>query len=81
MHRPDLKIFALDCAPTGLVAIANLDPASTKLAETYSHLVDELRELDLDTYSIRRLWDEVSVISSRSLVEHPEDLTLLLNIY
>jgi hypothetical protein len=80
-YRPDLKIFGLDCAPTGLVAISNLDPASTTLADRYSNLVDELRELDLDTYSIRRLWDDLSVISSRSLVEHPEDLTLFLNIY
>ena len=79
-HRPDLTIFLLDCAPTGLVAVANLDPASTALADEYSSLVNELRDLDLDAYSIRRLWNALPVISSRSLIAHPEDLTLFLNI-
>ena len=80
-HRQDLKIFILDCAPTGLVAVTNLDPASTILADSYSSLVDELRDLNLETYSIRRLWDNLPMISSRSLVEHPEDLTMFLNVY
>jgi hypothetical protein len=79
-HRPDLKIFLLDCVPTGLVAIANLDPDSTVLSTSYSALLDELRELDLEAFSIRRLWTELPVISSHSLVAHPEDLTLFMNI-
>jgi hypothetical protein len=79
-HRPDLKIFLLDCIPTGLVAIANPDPTSTLLADLYATLVDELRDLDIETYSIRRLWSELPVISSLSLMQHPEDLTLFLNI-
>ncbi len=80
-HRPDLDIFILDCAPTGLVAIANLDPGSTLLQSAYSSLLSELRDLDLETYTLARLWSEVPVISSRSLVENPEDLTLFLNIH
>jgi hypothetical protein len=79
-HRPDLKIFLLDCSPTGLVAIANLDPESTALTDSYAALVDELRELDLEAFSIRRLWTELPVISSLSLMQHPEDLTLFLTI-
>jgi hypothetical protein len=81
LHRPDLKMFILDCAPTGLVAVANLDPASTALADNYGSLLDELRELDLSTYSFRRLWSDLPVISSRSLVDHPEDLTLFLDVH
>lgn len=70
-YRPDLKIVILDCAPTGLLAVTNLDPASTTLTDAYGRLVDELHKLDLSTYSIRRLWDELPVISSRWLTEHP----------
>lgn len=80
-HRPDLRIFYLDCAPTGLVAVMNLDAASTVLTTRYRSLVEELRDLDLDTYSLRRIWDDFPVISSRSLMESPEDLTLFLSIY
>jgi hypothetical protein len=79
-HRPDLKMFALDRAAAGLVAIANLDPTCTALADGYSRLMDELRELDLETYSIRRLWNNLPVISSRSLLAHPKNLILFLNI-
>jgi hypothetical protein len=79
-HRPDLKILLIDCAPTGLVAISNLDPQSRTLSNSYGTLVDELRDLDLATYSIRRLWSELPVLSSRSLMQHPEDLTLFLDI-
>ncbi len=79
--RPDLKIFYLDCAPTGLVAVSNLDPGDTSLRESYSGLVDELRNLDLNTFTLRRLWNETPVISSRSLMEFPEDITLYMSIY
>lgn len=79
-HRPDLRILILDCAPTGLVAVTNLDPANTVLDENYSALIEELRDMELAEYAIARLWHESRVISSRSLMEHPEDLTLYFNV-
>jgi hypothetical protein len=80
-HRPDLKILVLDCAPTGLVAVSNLDATSNVLSQYYVNLVDELRELDLDTYTVRHLWEDNPVISSRSLIDNPEDLTMFLEIH
>jgi len=79
-HRPDLKILLLDCAPTGLVVVSNLNPESTVLSERYSGVVDDLRAMDLEKHTIRKLWDDVPVISSHSLMQHPEDLTLYLDI-
>lgn len=40
--RPDLKIEVLDCPPTGLVVVTNLDPRSTRLAEREAELMDRL---------------------------------------
>jgi hypothetical protein len=80
-HRPELKIFILDCAPTGLVAVTNLEPSSGTLADSYNSILDELRDLDLSSYTIERLWEEVPIVSSESLMRHPEDLALFLNIY
>jgi hypothetical protein len=40
-YRPDLTITTFDAAPTGLVAVSNLDPESTVLAEHYTALVEE----------------------------------------
>lgn len=79
--RPDLKLFLLDCAPTGLVLVSNLDPGSAVLETAYGDVVDELRDLDLDKYPIRNLWTEYPAISSRSLAECPEDLTQFLDIH
>jgi hypothetical protein len=80
-YRPDLKMFILDCAPTGLVVVSNVDPSSGVLANSYGDIMDELRELDLKDYTIRRLWTDYSVISSQSLIQHPEDLTLFFDLY
>jgi hypothetical protein len=79
--RPDLQIMCLDCAPTGLVAVANLDPASTVLRDSYTQLREQLRKMDIETYTFRRLWDEVPVLDSRSLMNSPEDLTLFVDIH
>lgn len=45
-HRPDLKIVAIDCPPSGLIAVTNLDPASTVLEERYAGIVEEFAGLD-----------------------------------
>jgi hypothetical protein len=80
-HRPDLKLLVLDCAPTGLVAISGLDPASTVLGDAYPSLLEELRALELSADMRARLWTEAPVLSSRSLLASPEDLTLFLDIH
>jgi hypothetical protein len=79
--RPDLKLFIFDCAPTGLVVVSNLDSGSNALRIAYGDILDELRDLDLERYTIRRLWSDCLAISSQSLVKHPEDLTLFLNFH
>ncbi len=45
--RPDLKVVAYDAAPTGLIAVTNLDPNSTVLEAGYFGLVREMAGLDL----------------------------------
>lgn len=38
-YRPDLEVHLVDCAPTGLVCVTGLDPASTVLADSYLDIV------------------------------------------
>ena len=45
--RPELKIVAYDAPPTGLVAVTNLDAASTVLEERYFALVEQWADVDL----------------------------------
>lgn len=69
-HRPELKFLYLDCPPTGLVAVTNLDPASTVLAERYFDIVEEFVGLDADAV-IPDLYASISITDSRELA-HPE---------
>jgi hypothetical protein len=46
-YRPDLQIHAIDARPTGLIAITNLNPSSTLLANSYYQIIDAFREISL----------------------------------
>jgi hypothetical protein len=72
--RPDLKVVAYDAAPTGLVAITNLDANSTVLEARYFELVGDMAALDLyagaeDYYSSLgvRNFDEQRQLSALSV--------------
>lgn len=46
-YRPDLRIFAFDAPPSGLVVVTHLDPASTRLKQTYEEAVAAADAADL----------------------------------
>jgi len=46
-HRPDLEIRVAKAAPTGLVVIRGLDPASNVLSDRYDELVAEYADMQL----------------------------------
>jgi hypothetical protein len=48
--RPDLKIYAFNAPPTGLLAITNLNPSSTVLSDRYFNLLEQYRELSLSDH-------------------------------
>ena len=60
-HRKDLNILCLDAAPTGLVLISGLDPASTLLSDRYDAIVDEMLAMDLETITVAKFMQEVEV--------------------
>lgn len=78
--RPDLEVFVLDCAPTGLVGITNLDPDSDALSKNLQEITGLMRDLDLENYTIERLWQDFPVLSSKALMARPENLTLYLKL-
>jgi hypothetical protein len=43
-YRPDLVIDVLDAAPSGLMLIQGIDPASTVLSERYDQIVQEVTD-------------------------------------
>lgn len=56
--RPDLVITVLDCHPTGLVLVTNLDPVSRILPDGYDGHVRDMLAWDLDTIGLPDLMAE-----------------------
>jgi hypothetical protein len=49
-YRPDLRIFAFDAPPSGLVVVAHLDPASTRLKQRYEEAAAAVDAADLAAF-------------------------------
>src|SRR5262249_32903197 len=67
-YRPDLRICYLDCPPTGLVAVTNLDPASNTLLNHFYSILDEYSQLELSFYGLDRLWSLYPTSNSKKIV-------------
>lgn len=67
-YRPDLKLLALDCPPTGLLAVTNFDPMSTALEDNYFDILDEFMECDLTDNNIAEFWQSTNTQDSSELM-------------
>ena len=75
--RTDLQMVVLDAAPTGLVCITNLNPASTYLQEEYFTVVDAMRAWDLEQIGLGALLMELEILST-DCVGTPEKMHVTL---
>lgn len=66
--RPDLSIHVLDCPPTGLILVTNLDPNSEVLTSKYSEIIQEFAEVELDDYGFQRFLEACSLKQSKDYV-------------
>jgi len=77
--RPDLSIWLVDAAPTGLLVVQGLDPASTLLSDRYMDALAFMRSLtDFDG---SELPPTIQILSARSLIAAPEDLTMFFRAF
>ena len=74
--RPDLKIICFDAPPTGIVLITNLNPLRGEWRRDYYEQIENMRDLDLETYGINKLWEELDVRST-SLLDTDEKISSL----
>src|SRR5262249_43954536 len=61
-YRPDLEIWALNCPPTGLVAIRNLDRMSTTLQDEYQTIVAEYLNLSMSEEALKDFYKTFPVV-------------------
>ena len=64
-YRSDLTIEVLDCPPSGLTIITNLDPGNDTLQSNYEKIVAEYSDLTLRQYGEQKLVDELEIQDSR----------------
>jgi hypothetical protein len=72
--RPDLEITVLDAAPTGLVLITNLNPASTLLRESYARFVQQMMGWSLESLTLPAFYQEIGLEPAQNL-QHEADIT------
>ena len=78
-YRPDIGILLVDCAPTGLVLLTNLDPSSAVLRQNYIRIVKEFRDLPNDFDGIRDFYKDRKIMSAESILKN-FDHTLYLSL-
>ena len=66
--REDLVLHRLDCPPTGLLLIQNLDPEASALQRGYHDAVARYADAEVGEYGIERLWSEVDGLQTRALI-------------
>ncbi|MER8747518.1 class I SAM-dependent methyltransferase [Mesorhizobium sp. M1004] len=69
-YRSDLHITYLDCPPTGLVAITNLDPNSSTISDSYFSIVREFMEAD--GKALKEFYSRITLTKSADLQSHDE---------
>jgi len=67
-YRPDLVLVPLNTRPTGLLAVANLDPTSTVLVERFDEIVANFRRPDPQPVPAELL-DRFTVVSPRRFLD------------
>lgn len=65
-YRPDLTIDVLDCPPSGLTVVTNLDPENDSLERHYDEIVAEYTELRIKDYGEEKLTEELDITDSRT---------------
>jgi hypothetical protein len=66
-YRPDIRIDVLDCRPTGLVLLSNLDPKSETLGEAYDEIVARYIDVEIEHFGVDRYFgsfDYVDAVAS-----------------
>jgi hypothetical protein len=68
-YRPDLRITAVNCPPTGLVLISNLDPTSTVLEDKYLEIVDEFVKVESTDATLQGMYDSIELVDSAKILQ------------
>lgn len=66
--RPDLEITVLDCPPTGLTMIRNMDPRNTVLRDNYDEIVARYMDAPFGEQELAKLRADMSIVSAEAFL-------------
>lgn len=66
-YRPNLKLTALDAAPTGLLMIEGLDPNNSTLADALPQIIEAYRDLTLEGFGVEAFFGLLPYTSAAEL--------------
>lgn len=64
--RPELKLTMLDCRPTGLLCVTNLQPGNRVLQDNYDQIIADFSELDIEGFGVERFFSLFDYASARA---------------
>lgn len=67
-YRPDLEITLIDCAPTGLVRLRNLNPESKVLSDVYETVLAKWEPVEIDDAGLADLYAELNISSAAEVL-------------
>lgn len=71
-YRPDLRLVCVDCPPTGLVGVTNLNPRNRLLKDKYFEIIDEFKMVENDAAQLRQLYTSIKMIKSASILKNDD---------
>ncbi|MBV9735712.1 MAG: class I SAM-dependent methyltransferase [Acidisphaera sp.] len=78
--RPDLRIFLIDCPPTGLVLCSRLNPYSTALLRNFDTIVSRYSAISLSSFGLSSLYQMFPMLDSRKIAADPQCLANVLDL-
>jgi hypothetical protein len=66
-YRSDLKLICLDCPPTGLLAVTNLDPENDLLRRSYDTILSEFQHTSLDDGTLKSFYESFEMVGTKGL--------------
>ncbi len=76
-YRPDLRISCIDCEPTGLVCIDQLDPSSSVLKNDYASIEGEAARWSNDESFLGKMYDDIDVLGAAKILDGSVRSTLI----
>lgn len=65
-YRPDIRITYIDCPPSGLAVLTNLNPDSRVLDDNYQHIIEEYKDSPGDKQKLKLHLQGLSLVPSLS---------------